>query len=62
MIEVKSGGKTPAANLRAIPQAEVSGSSEPPRRSRHSAVCNDIYTLQGYKTWMNNIRLTRDGK
>jgi hypothetical protein len=62
MIEVKPSGKTAAANLRAIPQAEVLGSSEPVRRSRHTAVSNDLYTFQGYKTWMNNLRNTREGK
>jgi hypothetical protein len=62
MIEVKPSGKTAAANLRAIPQTEVLGSSERPRRSRHTAVSNDLYTLQGYKTWMHNLRNNREGK
>jgi hypothetical protein len=62
MIEVKPSGQTAAANLRAIPQAEAVGSSEPPRRFRHNAVSNDLYTFQGYKTWMHNLRHTRGGK
>jgi hypothetical protein len=62
MIEVKSSGQTTAANLRAIPQSEVVGSNERPRRSRHTVVSNDLYTLQGYKTWMHNLRNTREGK
>jgi hypothetical protein len=62
MIEVKTSGKTPAANLRAIPQAEVLGPGEPARRSRHTAVSNEIYTLQGYKTWMHNLRQFREEK
>jgi hypothetical protein len=60
MIEVKPSGQTAPAKLRAIPQSEVAGSSERPRRSRHTAASNDLYTLQGYKTWMHNLR--RDGK
>jgi hypothetical protein len=62
MIEVKPSGQTAAANLRAIPQAEVLGPSGPARRSRHTAVSNEIYTLQGYKTWVHNLRHTREKK
>jgi hypothetical protein len=62
MIEVKPSSQTAAANLRATPQAEVLGSSLPPRRSRHTAVSNDLYTFQGYKTWMHNLRNSREGK
>lgn len=62
MIEVKPSGKTAAANLRALPQTEVAGDGERPRRSRHTVVSNDLYTLQGYKTWMHNLRHTREGK
>jgi hypothetical protein len=60
MVEVKPSGEAVAAKVRAIPQAEVASSSERPRRSRHTAASNDLYTLQGYKTWMHNLR--RDGK
>ena len=62
MIEVKPSGKTAAPNLRAIPQAEVLGPTGPARRSRHTAVSSELYTLQGYKTWMHNIRNIREGK
>ena len=62
MIEVKPSDKTAAANLRTIPQSEVSGPGQPARRSRHTAVSNELYTLQGYKTWMHNLRHIREEK
>jgi hypothetical protein len=62
MIEVKPGSQTATANLKVIPQAQVSVPTEPVRRSRHAPISNDLYTYQGYKTWMHNLRLTRDTK
>jgi hypothetical protein len=55
MIEVKPSGQTPTTNLRVIPQAQLWSSGEP-RRSRHAAITRDLYTYQGYKTWMHNLR------
>ena len=62
MIEVKPSGKTAMPNLRVIPQAQVLDPGDPPRRSRHAAISHDIYTYQGYRTWMHNLRHTREGK
>jgi len=62
MTEVKPGGQTATTNLRAIPQAQVVSSGEPSRRSRHAAVTRDLYTYQGYKTWMHNLRNIQEYK
>jgi hypothetical protein len=62
MIEVKPGSQTATANSKVTPKAQVLGPTEPVRRSRHAPISNDLYTYQGYKTWMNNLRHTRDVK
>jgi hypothetical protein len=62
MIEVKSSAQTATTNLRVIPQTQVLNSGEPSRRSRHAAITRDLYTYQGYKTWMHNLRHTQEKK
>jgi len=62
MIEVKPGSQTVAANLKVSSQTQASASAEPVRRSRHAPISHDLYTYRGYKTWMHNLRQTRDVK
>ena len=43
-------------NLQAPPQPEPGLPAGPKVASRHRSTTNDLYSYQGYKTWMNNAR------
>jgi hypothetical protein len=42
--------------VRGIPLEQAAPAAPPQRRSRHSAIINDLYTYQRYKTWMHDLR------
>ena len=48
--------------VRVIPLGQAVPTAAPQRRSRHSAIINDLYTYQRYKTWMHDLRDNRNNK
>ncbi len=42
--------------VQALPQPETILPAGPKVSSRHRTITNDLYSYQGYKSWMNNAR------